>query len=1113
MVIIVSATVSLRFWLETGHGRQTVLNQINQRIPGRILMDGMGFSLSKGEVRIQGLEIHGPGDEKVVGVDDILITFAPSRLRQYELAFGEIRIIAPDIRLIKRKNGELNLAACFTGSGKDAEPSGKQQSARFPFNIIVDALSVEKGRLVLELEQEQISLATGDIDISGSGNLVGQVFGLDLATGASTLIVKDEEPFETNRLTLSLSYEKGSLNRLALDLDSQPARLALNGSVSGLLREPEADLFLEILADLEKTPSPIPGKLKAKASLKGTLARPMASLSINYAGGEDPSIPLKHADLQLNLADNILTLDRLKAAHDGGEITGNGKADLTRAFPKGLFSNERDLGKLSCTLDLQADTFQPGILLEQYGLPGVHGICSFTARLRGSPWNPEATLQMTATDMGYGDYPRANADLDLALAGDHLKIKDLALTSLSSNLNITGRVKVMEKGRPLPHKKMAASLALSSTRLILEEFLPNDRGLGAELALDGNLTGTLEAPGATLTLTGQNLRAAGQTASALVLEANLDKSAMKGTLALKGLEIMEKPFRDFTADLSLDQGIARVRGDLGFDLNASLDTESMDFTTDMTFGETDLLPWLTLAGVKEVEGLVNGRIHVKGNTRDMEKIQGRADIDRLALSYRNEYNLTSRELRARINGREVELFPAVLTLPGDGNLTLEAKGKIGDKIRIQANGTIPARAAALFTDAVPGLEGHITTDTLAILEKDIKKSEVTSRIELHGLGMVIPQTGQKVHDMNGLIRATPHGLEIPSITGKLDTGDFSLSGEVTLEDFMPNRFQARFKGTALPAVVPDTMEAVFRTDLTLAGTPEDALLRGNITLESGVWTRDFNLEKTALKQLAGLTRKKEGPTAMDNGGHPADTVRLDLVVNAKTPFMVDNNLAYLEVTPDLAIKGKASHPTVSGRTALTPGTLTYHGKEFELTRGVIDFTDPYGIKPELDITAGHHIRDWDLQLSVIGPPEDLILTLSSQPREEHEDILSLLVTGKTTNELIRSEGGSTTSPATLLAGIAASSVAEKLKESTGLDILEVGVTDNNGASAVGNVNLTVGKEITENMTVTYGMETKDGDMIQKTATTYKLSDRMSVSGFQNTEGHYGAEIRYRLEFK
>lgn len=83
----------------------------------------------------------------------------------------------------------------------------------------------------------------------------------------------------------------------------------------------------------------------------------------------------------------------------------------------------------------------------------------------------------------------------------------------------------------------------------------------------------------------------------------------------------------------------------------------------------------------------------------------------------------------------------------------------------------------------------------------------------------------------------------------------------------------------------------------------------------------------------------------------------------------------------------------------------------------------------------------------------------------------------------------------------------------GLDIFELDLQQNGSDSPIGDVNLTVGKELTDKITVSYGMETKEGEMVQKTVTDYKLSDLFFLSGFQNTQGNYGAEIRYRLEFR
>jgi translocation and assembly module TamB len=73
---------------------------------------------------------------------------------------------------------------------------------------------------------------------------------------------------------------------------------------------------------------------------------------------------------------------------------------------------------------------------------------------------------------------------------------------------------------------------------------------------------------------------------------------------------------------------------------------------------------------------------------------------------------------------------------------------------------------------------------------------------------------------------------------------------------------------------------------------------------------------------------------------------------------------------------------------------------------VIDFVDPYRIRPEVDIRAESQVRQWLITLTITGSPENLDFQLSSNPSEEHSDIVSLLATGKTTREMGDSGGGS-----------------------------------------------------------------------------------------------------------
>ncbi len=90
---------------------------------------------------------------------------------------------------------------------------------------------------------------------------------------------------------------------------------------------------------------------------------------------------------------------------------------------------------------------------------------------------------------------------------------------------------------------------------------------------------------------------------------------------------------------------------------------------------------------------------------------------------------------------------------------------------------------------------------------------------------------------------------------------------------------------------------------------------------------------------------------------------------------------------------------------------------------------------------------------------------------------------------------------------------DNVRAATGLDILEVGFDDPEGNGSVGNVNLTVGKKLTDRVTLKYGTASEDGQMIQTTSAEYQMTDTMTATGFQDSQGKFGGEVKYRLEFR
>jgi len=130
-------------------------------------------------------------------------------------------------------------------------------------------------------------------------------------------------------------------------------------------------------------------------------------------------------------------------------------------------------------------------------------------------------------------------------------------------------------------------------------------------------------------------------------------------------------------------------------------------------------------------------------------------------------------------------------------------------------------------------------------------------------------------------------------------------------------------------------------------------------------------------------------------------------------------MALLAVKPDLRIYGSVNRPLISGRAEVESGTVYFQKKEFNVKRGVFDFINPYKIEPAIDVQSEVVIREWTVFLNVSGTPDNLKFNFSSNPSETEEDILSLLITGKTTRELIAGEGGSSLSPRQMLGDILA----------------------------------------------------------------------------------------------
>ena len=582
----------------------------------------------------------------------------------------------------------------------------------------------------------------------------------------------------------------------------------------------------------------------------------------------------------------------------------------------------------------------------------------------------------------------------------------------------------------------------------------------------------------------------------------------KGTVS--DVVMNDKKLDDVRIEFDLKDRGVKVAGDLDFAFNATYHLVTKDFTASANFDNTDLETYFQIARQADLSGRINGRIETNGNSQNFDQLRAEMALSHLDIAFKGEEIVRTDKLEASVSDGVITVPGTSIILGRQGWLEMEGTAAFHGDISLEATGDIPLIVVTPFMEDLTNIEGHVLLE--ARVGGTWASPDLRCELDLKGIGFDVPYTEERLHDASGRITITPQMVVFEKIAGRLGDGGFDLKGKVELADLLPQKLGFRLNAQALPVRIPDTLDLYTDLELQMEGTPDKSLLQGRATLLEGVYYRDVKLSLVKGLRTIVERRPPERPVSKQITMPFLKNMELDISVKRRNPLYVDNNLAQLDINPDLTITGTLNAPIINGRAGIESGTVEFRNRIFTVTKGVVDFLNPYQTEATIDLESEVSIRDWMIYLKITGTPDALNLSLRSDPPEEDSDILSLLVLGKTSREFIEKEGGSTQSTSAMIAGLVASRYGEDFKEATGLDILEVesGVDEEDSAEAV---KVTIGKELSRRITLKYAMESKNSELSQRAIAEYKLLENIVVNGFQDTRGIFGADVLFRLEFR
>ena len=170
-----------------------------------------------------------------------------------------------------------------------------------------------------------------------------------------------------------------------------------------------------------------------------------------------------------------------------------------------------------------------------------------------------------------------------------------------------------------------------------------------------------------------------------------------------------------------------------------------------------------------------------------------------------------------------------------------------------------------------------------------------------------------------------------------------------------------------------------------------------------------------------------------------------------------------------------------GDIQIARGTYRLRGRDFEVERGSLSFTQDELSDPWLSFVARHDVRDVSIFVDVRGRASDLRLEMSSEPPMEQTEIVSYLMFGRPSSELGASDGAqlevaaAQAAAAQVLAELFLNDIGSTLAAELPVDRISIGIDDESTLPTI-----EVEKQITEDILVRYdrSFSAQGGDQVE-----------------------------------
>lgn len=797
------------------------------------------------------------------------------------------------------------------------------------------------------------------------------------------------------------------------------------------------------------------GVIRGSAVLAGSLGNPRFQSTLESGPDEQERISYTNSDIPL------LSLESARGAYDFDMNHGRAQALFSSMEGEGPWSSLRmatplklDDGDLSGSFDVSVDSARIGRVVAE------------DIKLEISLAGPVDSIRLAAKGemarLLVGDVPITPLSFEAKEEGEKIRLEVAHSSPAQGNISGSGYL----------HRLPNQDWEIESFDVSLQDFtympaLPEEAQPGwihfsGKANVQGPLDiGTVQLQGSLDTVVGQKIKVSGPAAlkeGVFTYRADNEAKDIHASLNMDLLDRARSSFKLVTEDLKLTDynpsfecAQLKLEADYSFDTSAILEGDGMLSLQSFNLG----CPPYTLSLLQPPYKLPlqNGRIDVSGAA--WEGLESRIDASG-TISFLDGYDL-------KLDG-SLELHSLLSVVPSLDDM----------KGRLEASLTIGGPLDTPLFDGKASLDNAEITIEAADLDAE---------------------------SINGEIKLTDSVLHVDALAGRLNGGEFQISGNLNPQAFEESRFTLVFKDVLMEP--SEDANLTMDGELTLERlVSEMPAIRGQVRIASAELRKNIGL-LSILRTVSDYIFATERIVATRSS---LPRINLDVAIQAPRNVMVSMNWLGAELNADLNLSGTLAAPTVRGKLDTLSGWFGIKDRRFDITSGTIAF-QPGSLEPELAVIGEAYIRtsSGDSNLVIVevnGPLSAPKLRLTSDSGLSDKEILNLITIGTTTGA---SPGPSSTDSAGMqeLPLIQEGSILtynEFLKNLTRIDSLAVGPTFNSQTGAI-EPSVIARKKLTRRLSVV--AESSFGGSVTENSlnAVYELTGALKLSGGADTKSN------------